>query len=1250
MNLKNMKIGNRLILGITLILLLVAAMGGVALYQASRLWQSTDDIYNHPLQVARAVRDIKIDVLLIHRSIKDYTMAETKELADAELINISRAETEIDKNILVIRNQYLGDQNDVDSVVMAFKDWQAVYNETRRIALSDNKIEAYNRTRPTGIGGKHVNKLLTEIDELSHFAKNKATQLYQSAESDKNKMYLLIIILSGLILVISFIIGYILILSVRSPLKELTQVTEKFEKGDFNARSEYISTNEIGTLAKTFNMMATSVQTELTIQADVAEISQILMKENELRPFCKTTIAFLLSKIDSQVGAVYLLDESKMNFEHFVSIGMDQKNMKSFSIETTEGQFGSVVFEKKIQRIPNIPSESIFSLPSILGTINPREIISIPIIDSNEVIAIISLASVKGFSKSAARLFEEIMITLTARFNGVISFQKTKDFAEKLNSQNSLLEAQSEELQAQSEELRVTSEELQEQNVKLSSKSIEVAEANRLKSEFLSNMSHELRTPLNSIMALSNVLIQRSKTKLSDEENSYLEIIERNGRNLLRLINDVLDLSKIEAGKIELSVKFINISMLLNNIQENIKPLADKKGLKITLEVPYDLPAIETDETRFQQVITNIIGNAVKFTEKGEVSITAGYDDFSIWIEVKDTGIGIPKKELSHIFDKFRQVDGSSSRSYEGTGLGLSIVHELVSIIGGDIQVESKLGEGSVFKLILPVKWKGDLKNYTLNNSYSALLTPDKKTILVVDDDPTAVKEISTYLQESGFNTVGTTNAAEVVELAEKYRPFAITLDVIMPEIDGWEILQRLKRNEKTQNVNVIIVSVSSDKETGLALGAIAHITKPVDRDKLLNEIRRLHANALNIMVVDDNEIDLELISEVLHKQGMKIKKAGSGSQCIELMTDNIPDVLVLDLMMPDIDGFQVLDFIRNNPKTKSLPVVIVTAKDLTHEDKEFLSGKASSILQKSGTKTNDVLKEIKRIINELESKFVSPTQSDRNAKKNILIVEDNEEAIIQIKNVLENEGYEVDIAIGGEQAIEHVKTKIPDGIILDLMMPGVDGFDVLESMRSRPETSQIPVLILTAKDLSQADLGRLSANNVYQLVQKGSIDIDNLLSKIRSMTGKTSGVVMETFMDRKATTQKTVKTKEGKYNVLIIEDNPDNMTTIKAILNNEYSITEAVDGGMGLKLAISEKPDFILLDLSLPKMNGMEVFRQIRQNETICNIPVIAVTAKAMKEDKDEILKAGFDGYVSKPIDADDLLDKIKGLFYNEE
>lgn len=467
-----------------------------------------------------------------------------------------------------------------------------------------------------------------------------------------------------------------------------------------------------------------------------------------------------------------------------------------------------------------------------------------------------------------------------------------------------------------------------------------------------------------------------------------------------------------------------------------------------------------------------------------------------------------------------------------------------------------------------------------------------------------------------------------------------------MPEMDGWEVLQELKNNMFTKDIPVIIVSISDDKDTGFALGAVGYINKPVEKELLVSEIYKLNALPDTVMIVDDNEFEREHMSKIIEAENINTILAKGGTECIELLKNKIPDILVLDLMMPDMNGFKVLEKIRKNTETKDLPVIVVTAKDLTKKDKENLSGKISSIITKSDATQQDLFKEIKRILAELEKSRNMNIPKRDGSKNNILIVEDNPDAIIQIKAVLENENYKVDIAGGGQEALDYLQHSIPDGIILDLMMPDIDGFDVLNKIRSTRETKNIPVLILTAKDLTKEDLSKLSSNNIQQLIHKGDVDIKGLLLKVSLMIGiepRSSKFKVSDINEK----EEIFKSQTSNLNptVLIIEDNPDNMTTIKAILKNKYAIVEAVDGEEGLKMVISLLPDLILLDMSLPRMDGVEVARLLKENNETKNIPIIAVTAQAMKGDNEKFLKAGCNGYIPKPIDPVELLTEISKL-----
>ncbi|MBW1862994.1 MAG: response regulator, partial [Deltaproteobacteria bacterium] len=1010
--------------------------------------------------------------------------------------------------------------------------------------------------------------------------------------------------------------------------------------------------DEFGFLSESFNAMADSVMSQMGIQEASAEITDTMVKAKALDDFRKNILKKLVEVTDSNMGAYFLHSPENNTFEHFTSIGISPEILEPFDASILEGELGQALETKRISHTKNIPGDTLFKFKTFTGTALPREIITIPIVTDGVVVSIISLANLKVYSQESLEIVNQVWTGMNTGVSNLVANEKTRKLAEELEGKNQELQAQTEELQSQAEELQQQSEELQEQNVELEAQREQVEEANRLKSEFLSNMSHELRTPLNSVMALSRVLLMQAKDKLSEEELNYLEIIQRNGQNLLSLINDILDLSKIEAGKMDVTPKLFSITSTIETIMERLEPVAEEKGIDMNQEIPDNLPQIESDEARVHQILQNLMGNALKFTDQGSVTVSARSDTEKIYIRVADTGIGISAKDLSNIFQEFRQVDGTSARPYEGTGLGLAIAHKAAKMLGGDLTVQSALGKGSTFTLILPVKWSGlipDSRPFAVTTP--GQITPAQKTVLVVDDEPDVLTMISEYLSLEGYNILTATSGEKALRLAREHRPFAITLDVIMPEMDGWEVLQELKKQPETANIPVIIVSVSDDKETGFALGAVGYVTKPVNRDLLIGEINRIDGPTPHtIMVVDDNEIERKEMASIIEEEGMKALVAEDGKRCMDMIQESLPDVLVLDLIMPDVDGFEVLDRVRSDPETKNLPVIVVTAKDLTTEDRERLSGNVSSVLAKGDTTSKTLLEELKKLLSDIE-RPAEYLQAEKIVPGNrILLVEDNEAAVIQVKSILESDGYVVDVAGGGEEALEYVEQTIPDGIILDLMMPHVDGFEVLEKLRSSKATAMIPVLVLTAKDLTREDIEKLTANNIQQLVQKGDVDREGLVFKTRLMLGvearvkfETGNLKLETKKPQLATRNlKPVTRNSQPTTILVVEDNPDNMTTIKAILKGAYNILEATDGEEGLNMALKELPDLILLDMSLPKMDGFEVVRQIKSKSAARHIPVIALTARAMKGDRERTIEAGCDDYVSKPVDPEEVLGKI--------
>lgn len=865
--------------------------------------------------------------------------------------------------------------------------------------------------------GTATTKDYREVDVLASYTYIPQTKWGFVVKQDLNELNAPIremmwnfIIIFIITLIIISIIANAFSLTISTPILNMNNVVQKIMGGDLSARNTAISSDELGSLASGFNLMAEMTESRINIQQGVADITETMIRQTTIIEFGHSLLEQLMSTTEAQMSSFYVLNEASNEFEHLTSIAANKELLQPFSTENPEGEFGNILNQKKIQHLKDIPSDSIIKYKTTSGDIIPQEILSIPIMIEDIVVAVISLASIHKFQPNNIEILQQSLAAINTSYSNLMASERTRILAEQLTNINQQLESQteelqeqSEELQSQTEELQITTDELQEQNIELEAQRKQVESANQLKSEFLSNMSHELRTPFNSIMALSRVLIMQANDKLSDEEKSYLEIVERNGKQLLSLINDILDLSKIEAGKMDIKPELISVKSLLQIVNQNLYVLAEEKGLNISLNIADNMPQVETEEIKLHQILTNIIGNAVKFTPKGSVDISADYDSDNIFIEVRDSGIGISKEMLPHVFDEFRQADGSSSRSYEGTGLGLAIAYKMTQVLGGNLKVESKLGEGSVFIITIPIKWYDD---------------------------------------------------------------------------------------------------------------TIIH-------------------NAANI--------DTPVLAPT---QSVKMKR------------------------------------------------------------------------------------------------------SDVKSKIHLLLVEDNADAIVQIKAVIENEKIIIDVAKGGKDALEYIKHTIPDGIILDLMMPDIDGFEVLEILRSAEKTKHIPVLVLTAKDLTKKDLARLSHNNIQQLILKGDVDLKGLIQKVNTMLGIPSKKLKEI---KKSKTKEIKKSKQGTITglptILIIEDNPDNMVTIKAILKKKYIINEAIDGEIGLMKSQTQHPDLILLDMSLPKLAGQNIIKILRLDKKTEHIPVIAVTSQAMLGDKEKFIELGCNGYISKPIDQDLLLSEIEKL-----
>ncbi len=484
-------------------------------------------------------------------------------------------------------------------------------------------------------------------------------------------------------------------------------------------------------------------------------------------------------------------------------------------------------------------------------------------------------------------------------------------------------------------------------------------EVDRLKSEFLANMSHELRTPLNSIIGFSKVILKEIDGPLTEMQHTDLTAIYESGQHLLALINDILDISKIEAGKMEFIFEPTDLKEVIRSVLSTAIALVKDKPVKLQSSIPDDLPIVRADNRRLRQVILNLLSNAAKFTSEGYVRVAATYDDYQVIVSVQDTGIGIPPDKMDAVFEQFQQVDSSSTRRYEGTGLGVPLSKRFIELHGGDMWLESQIGEGTTFYFSLPIDGpdaKKEEDEDLLEESSS-----DIRTVLTVDDDEGVITLFRRYLEKQGYRVIGLTSGDRVVEEAKRLKPYAITLDVIMPDKDGWQVIQDLKADPETRDIPVLICSIVSDSDKGLSMGVSDYLVKPIMEHDLLNALERLERgeDERHVLVVDDNPDDRGLLRRILENAGYDVDAAAGGAEAIIQIHSDPPDLIVLDLMMPEVDGFAVLENLKMNESTRHIPIVVVTAKELGPEERMRLQQRVQALLQKGLFDQEQLLRDV---------------------------------------------------------------------------------------------------------------------------------------------------------------------------------------------------------------------------------------------------------------------------------------------------
>ncbi len=941
------------------------------------------------------------------------------------------------------------------------------------------------------------------------------------------------------------------------------------------------------------------------------ELNDRMRGEQDINVLIKNMVTYITECLDAKIGAAYLTQKEGNALRLAGSYGYTKRKNLSSEFKVGEGLVGQAALEKQTIIITNVPDDYI-KINSGLGEAPPKNILVMPLIYDDEVVGVIELGSFNEFTdiqmeflnlvgegisiainSAEARTLMENLLEETQRQAEILETQQEelRQTNEELEEQTKALKESEERLKLQQEELQQTNEELEEQtqalekqkdgvrkkNVELENSRAELktkAEAlelsSKYKSEFLANMSHELRTPLNSILILSKILSDNKSKNFTEKQVELAATINSAGNDLLNLINDILDLSKVESGKMKLHIEFVGLEDFANNVKRKVGPVAAEKGLEFNVDISKGLPdGILTDRQRLDQIIKNFLSNAIKFTDKGSVSLnifrprrdidllTGDFDpDKTLAISVADTGIGIPKEKQDLIFEAFQQADGTTSRKYGGTGLGLSISREFVKLLGGEIKLKSEYGKGSAFTIYLPEEVEGHVdpqpkeqktfpkpaakkevesrpapKPQASEDGQAAVpaekpadfddgliwddrknLNPGDKSVLVIEDDTNFARILFDLANEKGFKCLAAENGETGLYMADYYKPSAIILDVGLPGIDGLSVMERLKSNPATRHIPVNFISGSENNLDAMRMGAIGYLTKPVSVEMLDDSFKKIEGiiskKVKKLLVVEDNEDMRKSITELIGNGDVNTTGVSSGQEAHNLLKSGEFDCMVLDIGLSDMSGFDLLDKIRNDKSISYIPVIIYTGKELSRDEEEMLTKYADSVIIKGAKSPERLLDETALFMHRVEANLPEDKQNmikmahDRErgsvfSGKTVLLVDDDMRNVFALTHVIEDKGMDIVVAKNGKECLGCLdKNPDVDIVLMDIMMPEMDGYEATRQIRKQEKFRKLPIIAITAKAMA-GDKNKCIEAGANDYLSK-PIDTDKLVSLLK--------------------------------------------------------------------------------------------------------------------------------------------------------
>jgi HAMP domain-containing protein/signal transduction histidine kinase/CheY-like chemotaxis protein len=928
-------------------------------------------------------------------------------------------------------------------------------------------------------------------------------------------------------------------------VRSISEVASAVTKGDLTRTIRVEAKGELEALKDTINQMIANLKdTTLRnheqdwLKSNLAKFAQMLQGQRDRNAVANKVLSELAELVNARYGAFYILEQPELADEPklklFAGYAQDKSRAINQEISLTEGLIGQCATDKDRIRLANVPTEYL-QISSGIGHAAPIDLVILPVLFENNVKAVIELASFENFSDTHIDFLDQLTESIGIVLNNI----ETNTRTEELLAQSQSLAG---ELSSQQEELRRANDELHDKGRSLEEKAEQLTLTSKYKSEFLANMSHELRTPLNSLLILAQQLFENPEGNLTEKQRMFAKTIHSCGDDLIQLINDILDLSKIESGVIAADVMPVSFREVMSFAESTFKPISETKNLKFEIDLQEGLPELmETDMQRLNQILKNLLSNAFKFTEKGSVKLhiykpdTHQYNPLSknepvIAFSIQDSGIGISKNTQGIIFEAFQQAEGSTSRKYGGTGLGLSISKGFAELLGGTITVSSELGRGSTFTLFLPLKYKEEKsvpvkikEAYPVSHARTNLIdtaeliidddrhniTADDRIVLVVEDDLRFTKILIDKAHDFKLKVIVAINYLEIFDSIIKFNPIAITLDVNMPESNGWKLLKLLKNDVNLQHIPVHIISGEDNKVMALKFGAKSFNLKPLSNnslDELISGIVSFHEQVKKrILIVEDNESELQRLTDLLSNDRIEIFGSTTANKALAALKKDLFDCIIMDFSLPDANGLELLNRV-NLLKQEQTIIILHSARDFTQDELIQLKRLNHKIITKTPTSHIALLDDImvllhidKKSIADSKWKLIDGirTKQDVLDNKKVLVVDDDVRNLFALTAVFERSKITVITAESGREAIEILnEDKSIDIVLMDIMMPEMDGYETIKMIRKEPKHKSLPIIAVTAKAMI-GDRQKCIASGASDYITK-PVKTDQLLSLMR--------------------------------------------------------------------------------------------------------------------------------------------------------